>query len=222
MKILLCEDDAQILENLCYTLEKEGFYVISTTGQQQALEAAQTQDFDLALLDIRLPDGNGYALCTAIKRLRGVPVIFLSAASQELDVVTGFDLGADDYIPKPFRPMELISRINNVLRRAGKAQAVFTVENIVIDTVSGVVNKDDEQVFLTAMEYRLLLNLLANRGAVLSREQLLSNLWDVAGDYVNDNTLTVYIKRLREKIEEDPQNPHIVQTVRGMGYRLLK
>ena len=222
MKILLCEDDAQILENLCYTLEKEGFYVISTTGQQQALEAAQTQDFDLALLDIRLPDGSGYALCTAIRRLKGVPVIFLSAASQELDVVTGFDLGADDYIPKPFRPMELISRINNALRRAGKAQAVFTVENIVIDTVSGVVKKDDEQVFLTAMEYRLLLNLLANRGAVLSREQLLNNLWDVAGDYVNDNTLTVYIKRLREKIEKDPQNPHIVQTVRGMGYRLVK
>ena len=140
--------------------------------------------------------------------------------SAEYSVVTGLDLGADDYIAKPFRPRELISRIHNILRRYGKANTVLEYQNITVDVNRGTVSRDGRELLLSALEYRLLLYFMNNKNIVLSRSQLLDALWDMAGEFVNDNTLTVYIKRLREKIEEDPQNPVLIKTIRGMGYKM--
>lgn len=219
-KILLVEDDVSISKNLSRLLIKEGYEVTSAAGQKVALEKIESATFDLILLDISLPDGNGYAICTAIKQSSNIPVIFLTASDDESSVVTGLDLGADDYIIKPFRPMELLSRIKSVLRRSNKAESVIQINSITIDLIRGSVYKNSEEIFLSALEYRLLLVFINNRGILLSRERLLSEIWDMAGEFVNDNTLTVYIKRLREKIEDDPQNPAIIKTVRGIGYRL--
>ena len=169
-----------------------------------------------------LPDGSGYALCTFIRQRLDTPVIMLTAMDDEASVVTGFDLGADDYVTKPFRPMELLSRIKNVLRRSGKNQSVYTFADLRIDTLRAAVTRAGKDVSLSALEYRLLLTFLNHRGEVLSRSRLLEEIWDVAGDFVNDNTLTVYIKRLREKIEEDPAHPDIIKTVRGLGYLMEK
>ena len=159
-------------------------------------------------------------MCSAVKSDYGIPVIFLTASSDEFSTVTGFDLGADDYIPKPFRPRELVSRIKNILRLTGASGSIIQVGNVLVDTVKGTASKDGKDLFLSALEYRLLLVFLNNRGAVLSRTRLLECIWDIAGDFVNDNTLTVYIKRLREKIEDDPQSPVIIKTIRGLGYRI--
>ena len=154
-----------------------------------------------------------------IRRNSDVPVIFLTASDDEANVVTGFDMGADDYITKPFRPLELISRIKNALRRHSKTSSIITIGNLKVDSDKGIVYKNNKDVFLSALEYRLLLVFLNHQGQILTRNQLLENIWDAAGDFVNDNTLTVYIKRLREKIEDDPQNPTIIKTIRGLGYK---
>ena len=218
--ILLVEDDKAIIENLKEFLATEGFDVKAVTGQPEAIRILEKEVFDLALLDISLADGNGFAVCSYMKQNTDIPVIFLTASGDEYSVVSGLDMGADDYISKPFRPRELVSRINRVLRRTGKVQAVLEAGGISIDTTRAVVRKGDEEIFLSALEYRLLLVFFNNKGVLLSRERLLEEIWDVAGEFVNDNTLTVYIKRLREKIEEDPAKPEIIQTVRGMGYRV--
>lgn len=220
MKILLVEDDANIVKNLVPLLEEEGYTVCPRGTRQGALAALEEERFDLALLDVTLPDGNGYSLCTGIKKSCDIPVIFLTAMGDEGSIVTGFDLGADDYIVKPFKPLELLSRVKNALRRAGKAQSVFQLGPLRVDTIKAAVTKNGSEIFLSALEYRLLLIFLSNRGVVLSRDRLLQEIWDIAGDYVNDNTLTVYIKRLRDKIEDDPQNPGIIKTVRGLGYKV--
>ena len=219
-KILLVEDDKSIVANLTEFLESEGFRVKSEPGQKGALGLLEREAFDLVLLDISLADGNGFSVCSAIKADYGLPVIFLTASGDEYSTVTGFDLGADDYITKPFRPRELVSRIRNVLRLTGGAGTVTKLGPVSVDTVKGTASKNGKDLCLSALEYRLLLVFLNNRGAVLSRSQLLETIWDVAGDFVNDNTLTVYIKRLREKIEDDPQKPEIIKTVRGMGYKV--
>ena len=169
-----------------------------------------------------LGDGNGFSLCSAIKKNKQLPVIFLTASGDEFSVVTGLDLGADDYIAKPFRPRELVSRINSVLRRCGKSQKLFDIDNIRVDLDKGVVYKNGQDLFLSALEYRLLLAFINSDGRLLTRSRLLEEIWDVAGDFVNDNTLTVYIKRLRDKIEDNPAEPKIIVTVRGMGYKLGK
>ncbi|WP_313125352.1 response regulator transcription factor [Proteiniclasticum ruminis] len=219
--ILLVEDDKAIVENLVEILKREGYRVENAKGQQEALELLPLFSFDLCLLDISLSEGNGFALCRAIKdKEPDLPVIFLTASGDEYSVVAGFDMGADDYVNKPFRPMELLSRIKNVLRRSGKAQSVVEIRLLSVDTVKGTVRKRGEEVFLSALEYRLLLVFLSHKGMILSRSKLLEEIWDAAGDFVSDNTLTVYIKRLREKIEEDPQNPEIIKTVRGLGYKV--
>ena len=192
----------------------------AVSGQSQAVGLLEEEAFDLALLDISLEEGNGFAVCAYMKQNTDIPVIFLTASGDEYSVVSGLDMGADDYISKPFRPRELVSRINRVLRRTGKVQAVLEAGGISIDTTRGVVRRDGEEIFLSALEYRLLLVFFNNKGVLLSRDRLLEEIWDVAGEFVNDNTLTVYIKRLREKIEEDPAKPRIIQTVRGMGYRV--
>lgn len=219
-KILIVEDDKDIAKNLFLLLSNESYDAVLAPSQKAAMEALETDRFDLILLDISLPDGSGYAICTAVKRMDAAPVIFLTASDDEISVVTGLDLGAEDYIIKPFRPMELLSRIKNVLRRSGKAKAVFEIGNIKIDSVRGTIHKNNTEVFLSALEYRLLLVFINNHGVVLSREKLLGEIWDIAGEFVNDNTLTVYIKRLRDKIEDDPQSPDIIKTVRGLGYKL--
>ena len=218
--ILLVEDDRQIAQNLIDFLQSEGYGAENVPGQQDAMGLLRKKHFDLVLLDISLSDGNGFAVCKAIKELYGLPVIFLTASDDEYSTVTGFQLGADDYIAKPFMPRVLISRIKNVLRLTGKTESLLHVGNLTVDTVKGVVRKNSADLPLSALEYRLLLVFLGHRGAVLSRSQLLEAIWDVAGDFVNDNTLTVYIKRLREKIEEDPQNPKMIETVRGLGYKM--
>lgn len=219
-KILLVEDDRAIVENLSAVLQTEGFLVRAEEGQEEALRAVEEESFDLLLLDVSLKNGNGFSVCSAVKSASDLPVIFLTASGDEFSVVTGLDLGAEDYISKPFRPRELVSRIRSVLRRCGKSQAVVELGSLRVDTVRAVVTREGKDCFLSALEYRLLLFFLNHRGMVLSRGQLLEEIWDAAGEFVNDNTLTVYIKRLREKIEEDPQNPSLILTVRGMGYKL--
>ncbi|MBS6397617.1 MAG: response regulator transcription factor [Clostridiales bacterium] len=220
IRILLVEDDKEIVENLSVLLREEGFGVAAAETKASAMELLGHDSFDLALLDVGLPDGSGYALCTAVRRQYGIPVIFLTAMGDEASVVTGFELGGDDYISKPFRPLELISRVKNVLRRKGRQKAVYQVGDLYIDTVKGAVSKGGQELFLSALEYRLLLVFVNHGGETLSRYRLLDEIWDAAGEYVNDNTLTVYIKRLREKIETDPADPKLIRTVRGIGYRM--
>lgn len=219
-RLLLVEDDKTIVENLTEFLSSEGFEIVSASGQAKALELIAREQFDLALLDVSLPDGNGFSVCKAIKTDSNTPVIFLTASGDEYSTVTGFELGAEDYISKPFRPRELVSRIKNILRLTGSVGSAIKLGEIVVDTVKGTASKDGRDLYLSALEYRLLLVFINNRGTVLSRAKLLESIWDIAGDFVNDNTLTVYIKRLREKIETDPQNPTIIKTVRGLGYKV--
>ncbi len=218
--ILLVEDDRAIIENLSEFLSGEGFHIRAVSGQSAAVRILEETAFDLVLLDISLAEGNGFAVCSYIKQNTDTPVIFLTASGDEYSVVSGLDMGADDYISKPFRPRELVSLINRVLRRTGKVKSVLEAGGVTIDTARAVVKKDGEEIFLSALEYRLLLILFNNKGVLLGRDRLLEEIWDVAGEFVNDNTLTVYIKRLREKIESDPARPEIIQTVRGMGYRV--
>lgn len=218
--ILLVEDDRMIIENLTEFLKTEGFQVWSADGQEKAMKILRNQHFDLILLDITLAQGNGYSTCTQIKSHYEIPIIFLTALDDEFSVVTGLDMGADDYISKPFRPRELVSRMRTVLRRNSKTPNFLSCREIRIDPVKGIVTKRGEEIFLSALEYRLLLVFFQHRGMVMSRSMLLEEIWDIAGEYVNDSTLTVYIKRLRDKIEDNPQEPKIIKTVRGLGYKM--
>ena len=236
MKLFLLEDDDAIGMGLKYSLEKEGYEVIHVRTKADALKAWKTNSFDICILDINLPDGNGYDVCRHIKEKEDVPVIFLTASDAEVNVVMGLEMGADDYVCKPFRINELMARIRTVLRRSGKGKdqagsvtdGVIEIKNICIHTSEakvGVVDEatgKEEMATLTALEYRLLLTFCNNRGIVMSRSQLLEDMWDVSGDFLNDNTITVYIKRLRDKIEKDPADPQIIKTVRGIGYILEK
>ncbi|WP_414150865.1 response regulator transcription factor [Acetobacterium carbinolicum] len=217
-RIFLVEDDQAIAKNLILLLRAEGFTVTHAPTRSDALAALGGNKFDLALVDISLPDGNGFTVCTEIKAAQAIPVIFLTASGDEASVVTGLNMGADDYITKPFRPRELIARIGTALRKSGPS--AFEIRGLHVDTASGLVKKNGNEVFLSALEYRLLLVFISNPKNIITRNQLLDELWDAAGEFVNDNTLTVYIKRLREKIESDPASPQIILTVRGTGYRL--
>ena len=219
-KILLVEDDKSIVINLTEFLNSEGFEDYNVSGQNDALEIIKTESFDLVLLDVSLSDGNGFVVCRAIKSDLNIPVIFLTASDDEYSTVTGFELGADDYISKPFRPRELVLRIKNILRLTNTKSSVVALGDVTVDTIKGTATKNGKDLYLSALEYRLLLVFLNNRGIVLSRTQLLEAIWDIAGEFVNDNTLTVYIKRLREKIEKNPQSPEIIKTVRGLGYKV--
>ena len=219
-KILLVEDDRLIIENLTEFLKGEGFEVQYAEGQEKAMRLLEEQEFDLILLDVTLAQGNGYSACTQIKSRYEIPIIFLTALDDEFSVVTGLEMGADDYISKPFRPRELVSRMRTVLRRTGRNQKMLSCQDICVDPVRRRTTKKGEEVFLSALEYRLLLVFFQHRGMVMSRSMLLEEIWDIAGEYVNDNTLTVYIKRLREKIEDNPQEPKIIKTVRGLGYKM--
>ena len=218
-KILLVEDNETIIMGLKYSLEQEGFQVISAKTAKESKEKLDNKSIDIVLLDVSLPDGNGFEICKEIKEKNDIPVIFLTAQDEETSVVLGLDLGADDYIVKPFRTRELISRIKSVLRRYGKKEEnnIIQYKNIKIDTISAKVYKNNKEIIFTSLEYRILLMLFTNQNKLITREQLLEKIWDIAGNFVNDNTLTVYIKRIREKLEDDS----IIKTIRGLGYRIV-
>lgn len=219
-QIFLVEDDSTIARNLSLMLRGEGYEVTCVPTRSAAAERLSEHKFDLALVDISLPDGNGFAVCTEIKERQDIPVIFLTASDDEASVVTGLNMGADDYVTKPFRPRELAARIKAALRKSGKASSSFELGGLLVDTASGIVKKNGSEIFLSALEYRLLLVFVSNPKSIITRDRLLNELWDAAGEFVTDNALTVYIKRLREKIEDDPAAPKIIRTVRGTGYRL--
>lgn len=219
----MIEDDRHIAEGLQYLLRNEGFYVESAYTEAEGRRALEQGEFHLILLDVTLPDGDGFTFFKWLRTKWEIPVIFLTAMDEEKDIVKGFDLGADEYITKPFRPRELISRIRNVIRHTGiepEEKKELGIGNVRIHKEEGLVYKSNKPLELTALEYKLLVLFFENKGRILTRTQILANIWDDAGNFVNDNTLTVYIKRLREKIEDVPGDPQIIQTVRGMGYKI--
>lgn len=221
-KILLVEDNDTIIMGLKYSLEQENFEVDTAKNIVTAKSKIKKQEYDLYLLDIALPDGEGHEICKTIKEKENSPVIFLTAKDEETDIVQGLDMGADDYVVKPFRTRELISRINSVLRRYQKntsGENQIKCQNILIDNNTAKVYKNGKEVILTSLEYKILLMLFNNKNILVTREQILDKIWDVAGNFVNDNTLTVYIKRIREKI--DDKDGKIIQTVRGIGYMAI-
>ena len=218
-RILLVEDDFAIVHSLQEYLNLEGFTSDYASGQKEAEQLLKTTQYQLLLLDVSLKDGDGFAVCNMAQKIQ-LPVIFLSASSDEETVVRGLNIGADDYITKPFRPKEFLSRIKNVLRRHAGHQTIILLDDIQVDTEKAIVKKKDTIINLSALEYKLLTLFIDHRGKLLTRDQLLDEIWNIAGDFVNDNTVTVYIKRLREKIENDPTNPKIIKTVRGLGYRM--
>jgi two-component system, OmpR family, response regulator VicR len=220
--ILFVEDDTTSAMGVEYSLKQDGFQVSLAHRLEEARDLLKRQSFDLVLLDLGLPDGSGYALCKEIRAAGDTPIVILSARDEETSIILGLDLGADEYITKPFRLRELISRMKAVLRRRGPVEAsdrTLTCGDVTVVAQQAKVYKNGHEVPLTALEYRLLLTLFTNQGRVLSRGQILAQIWEVDGDFVNDNTITVYIKRLREKLEDDPQNPTLIKTVRGLGYQ---
>ena len=222
LSILFVEDDSTIAMGVEYSLKQDGFQVSLAYRLEDAREQLKRRPFDLVLLDLGLPDGSGYELCKEIRAAGDTPIVILSARDEEASIVLGLDLGADEYITKPFRLRELIARMKAVLRRRGPVEAgdrTLTCGDVTVMTQQVKVYKNGQEVLLTALEYRLLLTLILNQGRVLTRNQILGSIWDVDEDFVNDNTLTVYIKRLREKLEDDPQNPALIKTVRGLGYQ---
>lgn len=222
-KILLVEDDESIRLGLRYYLEQESYQVLENSTVKAAIRTVEDDpEIDLILLDLNLPDGNGFDLFRTIKEKHDIPVIFLTANDLEVSIVMGLDMGADDYITKPFKARELISRMKAVLRRTkGKQNSnVIQIRDLVIDLEQAKVLKNGVDVMLTALEYKILLILALNPNTVFTREKILADIWDVNEAYVNDNTLTVYIKRIREKIEDDPMHPKIILTVRGVGYKV--
>lgn len=219
IKVLLVEDNNSIILGLEYLFKEEKFEYSIVKNKRDTLNILDKEKFDIILLDVSLPDGNGFDICKYIKEKKNTPVIFLTAKDEEKDVVMGFDLGADDYIIKPFRNRELISRIKNVLRRKNNLDNCLQIKNIKINTETGKVYKNEEEINLTKLEYKILVNLFSNKNRLITREEILNDIWDIAGNFVEDNTLTVYIKRIREKIGD--KESKIIETVRGIGYRVI-
>ena len=217
MKILIIEDDSTIRSGLKYCLECEDYEVLEAATGQEGL--TKLNNVSLILLDVNLPDIDGFELFKKIKNIKNIPIIFLTANDLEPSIVMGLDMGADDYVTKPFKTRELISRIKNILRRNNHFD-VINIKNIMIDLKQAKVFKNGIDVNLTALEYKILLALALNPNQVFTRERLLADIWDVNEEYVYDNTLTVYIKRIREKIEDDITDPQIIKTVRGIGYKI--
>lgn len=223
-KILLVEDNEIISKGIQYFLEQEKFEIITAKDLKTAKKLLENNEIeeinkqiDLTILDVMLPDGNGYDLCKFIKEnYNEIPIIFLTAKDEENSVVNGFNLGADDYIIKPFRNRELLSRINNVLRRYGKNANKIQSGNVIIDLDASRVYISENEVIFTALEYKILSLLFMNKGKTVPRDKILEKIWDLAGNFVNDNTLTVYIKRIREKMGKDD----VIKTIKGIGYRI--
>lgn len=232
-RILLVEDDPAIVEALSELLAGEGYAVDHAATQEDAIKlalgkgaalpghAASTEaSYQLVLLDVTLAQGNGFAVCAAIKQATPqVPVIFLTASDDEFNTVTGIQMGADDYVAKPFRPRELLARIAAAIRRSQPQRHIISFGPLRIDTDRARVERSGQELALSALEYRLLLLFATNPGKLVTRDRIRDALWDDAGTYIEENTLSVYIKRLRDKIEDDPAHPSLIATVRGMGYQ---
>ena len=222
MKVLILEDDRLISEGLMISMIQEGYEAVAAYTVEDAMNIINSgEDIGFCLLDVMLPDGDGYTVCREIRKRNNVPVLFITACDDEIHTVLALEQGADDYITKPFRIRELTARMKAILRRTGASGQPGTVmvgENQV-NIQSGKVYRGGEEIFLTAMEYKLLMIFINNSGKIISRQQILNALRDDAGNFVNDNTLTVYIKRLREKLGTTDENP-VISTVRGLGYRL--
>lgn len=223
MRILLVEDDASIVRALSELLRAEGYEVVDAARQDDAICLLECDHFDLALLDVTLAQGTGFAVCAAARDAApGMPVIFLTASDDEYSTVMGLDMGAVDYVAKPFRVRELLSRIKAALRRTGMATQKLCLGPVEIDLGAATARKDGVELDLSALEYRLLLHFAQHAGRLVTRDALRNVIWDDAGEFVSDNALNVYIRRLREKIEDDPSDPQIIMTVRGMGYKAGK
>lgn len=220
MRILLVEDDAAIVRTLSDLLRAEGYGVETAARQDNAIDLLRRERFDLALLDVTLEQGTGFAVCVAARDAApGMPVIFLTASDDEYSTVMGLDMGAVDYVAKPFRARELLSRIRAALRRTGAASQVLELGPVEVDLGAAVARRNGSDLDLSALEYRLLLHFAQHAGRLVTRDALRNVIWDDAGEYVSDNALNVYIRRLREKVEDDPSDPRIIVTVRGMGYK---
>lgn len=215
-KILLVEDNEAISKGLIYFL-KDAYEVYSTKSNKEAIKIINRVKMDLIILDVTLPDGDGFEICKYIKSKSDTPVIFLTAKDEEDDVVLGFDLGAEDYVIKPFRNRELLARIEKILRKYEPNHKMIKCGNVLIDTDAAKVYVNDKEVVFTVLEYKILVLLFKNIDKVVTREVILDQIWDVAGNFVNDNTLTVYIKRIRTKLGSD-----MIKTVKGLGYRVEK
>ena len=216
-RILVVDDDSMNLMRTKMILGKEYDVLFANSGIE-ALEKLRHEQVDLVLLDIALPDGDGFAICRQIKEKAQIPVIFLTAREEEADVVRGLDLGADDYVIKPFRNRELVSRIKGALRRNGKGSAILRCGDIVLDAGTGKVKRGDVEISLTRLEYKILSNMMSCPGKLFTRDRILEDIWDISGNFVNDNTLSVTMKRLREKLGDSEGT--VIRTVRGMGYRM--
>lgn len=222
-KILVVEDNKSIIDGLEYLLQKEGFEAVIVNSKKQAISYIRNNEYDLFLLDVELPDGTGFEICKQLRTVTEKPIIFISARAEESNIVYGLDIGADDYITKPFRNNELVSRIRSVLRRypsERKAKNVIIFGNLKVDLDKAKVYKNSEEIFLTNLEYKILLLFLNNVNRIITRDELLDKIWDIDGNFVNDNTLSVYIKRLRTKISE--KDKPLIKTVRGIGYIINK
>ena len=225
MTVLIVEDDSVILEGLRFALTQEGYQVMTAASAAGAMEVIEGGDsIGFYLLDVMLPDGDGYQICRAVRQISQAPILFLTACDDEVNTVMALEQGADDYIAKPFRIRELTARMKAILRRTSRnpeaAANILTVGRNQVNLQTGRVYLDQEEIVLTAMEYKLLLIFLNHRGQILTRRQILEHIWDEAGDYVNDNTLSVYVKRLRKKLGDTAEG-ELIQTVRGTGYRLV-
>jgi len=219
-RILLVEDDLTLSQGIEFTLVKEGFNIMIANTLKKAEDLFNSQTFDLVLLDVMLPDGSGYDLCRKIRLTSQVPIVFLTACDDEVNVVLGLDIGGDDYISKPFRVKELVSRLKAILRRGiSGVKSNITFANLELDISKGKLYKNNSEVLLSPVEYKLISIFMQNPTQLLTRNVILEKLWDASGEFVDDNTLSVYIRRLREKVEDEPSNPKYIETVRGMGYR---
>lgn len=224
MKILLVEDDITLAMGIEYSLKNEGFEVIQANSFKEAISRINDK-FDLILLDVALPDGSGYEICSQARKTSDIPIIFLTACDEEVNIVMGLDMGADDYLTKPVRVKELIARINAVSRRKGiaskdKGTDKILYKDLIIYPLKYEIYKGNEKIQLTSVEYKLLLMMIDNKGLVLTRKQLLEKLWDIEGDFIEEKTLNVYIKRLREKLGENKEI-YYIETVRGVGYKWI-
>lgn len=222
MKILIIEDDLSLINGLSFAIKKQGYEldVVRTVLETDAVFA--DGKYNLIILDVSLPDGSGFDICKKIRKISKVPIIFLTAADEETDIIMGLDIGGDDYITKPFKLAVLMSRINAILRRSNnfnQADTELNSSGITVKLLKSEVYKNGENIDLTTGEYKLLCMFMENPNIVLSAEQILSKLWDCDENYIDNNTLTVYIRRLRTKIEDNPSEPKMIQTIRRMGYK---
>ena len=220
--ILLIEDDLSLVNGLTFALKKQGFELVVARTLKEAENLWADGKYDLLVLDVSLPDGTGFEFCKKVRQTSKVPIIFLTAADEEIDIIMGLDMGGDDYITKPFKLGVLISRVNALLRRAKDFSTEDTMlqsNGIKVHLLQGQAFKNDRLLELTAAEYKLLCLFMRNPNVVLTKEQILDRLWDCNGNYIDSSTLTVYIRRLRIKIEDNPGEPKMLLTVRGMGYK---